>query len=51
MDQLEEYRGLIQEILMAHAEVPYKHGDIHFEAVFDIERDRYLLMLLGCVNK
>ena len=51
MDQLAEYRKLIQEILIAHAQIPYKHGDIRFETVFDEERDRYLLMLLGRENK
>lgn len=51
MDQLVHYRTLVQEILTSHTQVPYKYGDIHFEVVFDQERDRYLLMLLGRANK
>lgn len=51
MDQLVEYRALIQKILESHTKIPYKYGDIKFEVVFDEKRDRYLLMLLGRANK
>lgn len=47
MDQLNHYRQLIQDVLETHAQIPYKHGDIQFETVFDTVRDRYLLMILG----
>ncbi|NET48939.1 MAG: XisI protein, partial [Merismopedia sp. SIO2A8] len=50
MDQLVQYRALIQEILESHTQIPYKHGNIGFEVVFDEQRDRYLLMLLGRAN-
>lgn len=51
MDQLAHYRCLIQEILVEHTQIPYKYGDISFEVVFDQERDRYLLMILGRANQ
>lgn len=41
------YRQLIQDIINAHTRIPYAHGDIKFETVFDREQDRYLLMILG----
>lgn len=47
MDTLEHYRQLIRNILIEHTRIPYKHGDIKFETVFDDEQDRYLLMILG----
>jgi hypothetical protein len=47
MDRLEEYRQLIQKIIVAHTEVPYTDGEITFETFFDREADRYLLMLVG----
>ncbi|MEM7062954.1 MAG: XisI protein [Cyanobacteria bacterium P01_B01_bin.77] len=51
MDRLDDYRQLIQDLITDHTKVPYKHGDIRFETVFDRESDRYLLMILGRENK
>jgi len=47
MDTLNHYRHLIQEILMAQTKIPYAHGEIQFETVFDPQSDRYLLMIMG----
>jgi hypothetical protein len=44
---LERYRQLIQDILIGHTQVPYAHGEIEFETVFDRQSDRYLLVLVG----
>lgn len=51
MDRLNDYRQLIRNLITDHTKVPYKHGDIRFETVFDSESDRYLLMILGRDNK
>ena len=51
MDKLNHYRQLIQEILTEYGRIPYKHGDIKFETVFDSESDRYLLIILGREKK
>lgn len=51
MDRLDRYRQLIREILTNHTKIPYAHGDIKFETVFDTESDRYLLMILGRHNR
>jgi hypothetical protein len=40
-------RELIEAILVEYTRVPYAHGEVGFETVFDREQDRYLLMLVG----
>jgi len=50
MDTLENYRRLIRKILAEHAQIPYAHGDIRSETVFDRESDRYLLVISGREN-
>jgi hypothetical protein len=50
VDTREKYRELIEKILAEHTRVPYAHGDIQFETVFDRQADRYLLMLVGREN-
>src|SRR5205823_6199648 len=47
MDTLSAFRQQIERILTDYAQVPYAHGDIRLELVFDRESDRYLLMLVG----
>lgn len=47
MDNLDHYRQIIHRILTDYAQVPYAHGDIQFETIFDNESNRYLLMILG----
>ena len=50
MDILESYRQIIQNVLTEYTRVPYAHGQIEFETVFDCESDRYLLMTIGWDN-
>lgn len=47
MGTLEQYRHIIETVLSEHAAIPYAYGDIRSEAVFDRERDRYLLVDVG----
>lgn len=47
MDTLNRYRQLVKQAILAHTTVPYSHGDIALEPIFDRERDRYVLMLVG----
>lgn len=47
MDTVETYRQLLESILTDLARIPYAHGDIELQTVFDRERDHYLLMLVG----
>ena len=44
---LNRYRQAIEKILEDYASVPYSYGDIQTEAVFDRQRDRYLLVNVG----
>jgi hypothetical protein len=47
MDLLTASRELIEKILVEIARVPYAHGDIAIQTVFDRDNDHYLLMLVG----
>ena len=47
MDNIERYRSLIESILADLARIPYAHGEIELQTVFDRERDHYVLMLVG----
>ena len=44
---LSRYREIIESILTEYTKIPYAYGEIQTEAVFDRERDRYLLMNTG----
>jgi hypothetical protein len=47
MDPLSSYRQAIERVLTAYTEIPYAHGDLRCEALFDREHDRYALITLG----
>lgn len=47
MDTLTTYRQQIERILKEYAQIPYAHGDIQIQTVFDRESDHYLIMLVG----
>ena len=51
MDSLINYRQAVKNILNKLTQIPYAHGDVHFETIFDSESDRYLLLVLGRKNK
>ena len=51
MDTLDQYRQIIETALIEYARVPYAHGDIQTEVVFDREHDRYLLVNVGWRDK
>ena len=47
METLEKDRQIIQKIISEYAAIPYAHGEIGRHSVFDTNRDRYLLMIVG----
>lgn len=47
MDTLENYRAIIQQVLIQYTTIPYAYGDLQCKAVFDRENDSYLLLTLG----
>lgn len=51
MDNLEQTRKLIREILSQYATHCYLNGAIKNEIIFDAETDRYLVMMMGRENK
>ena len=42
-----KYRETLENILLEHTKIPYAIGDITTEAVFDRDKDRYLLVNVG----
>jgi hypothetical protein len=47
MDTRDRYRRIVQDTLMDIARIPYSHGDIQCQPVFDTERDHYVLLVVG----
>ena len=47
MDRLERYRKAVESIFDEYAAIPYSHGDLKCEAVFDEVHNRYLLVTVG----
>ncbi len=42
-----KYRPIIEQVLSVYTAIQYANGDIQNEAVFDRERDRYLIVSVG----
>jgi XisI protein len=51
MDTLERDRETIERVLTEYTRVPYAHGDIRIEPVFDRANDRYLIVNVGWDKK
>jgi len=47
MDTLDAYRQIIRDVLTEYVDISYAYGDIHNEAVFDRQSDRYLVVSVG----
>lgn len=47
MDRIEIYCQIIQQVLAEYTSIPYAYGDLECKAVFDRERNSYLLVTLG----
>jgi hypothetical protein len=47
MDRVNQYRQLIERTLSDYARIPYSHGELETQTVFDHASDHYLLMVLG----
>ncbi len=47
MESLSTYRQVVEGVLAVYANIPYAHGDLRCEALFDREHDRYALFTLG----
>lgn len=40
-------REVIEKVLTEYASVPYAHGQVETQTVFDRQKDHYLLMIVG----
>ena len=47
MDTRNTYREVIERVLKTYAAVPYAHGNVENQTIFDREGDHYLLMIFG----
>jgi len=47
MDQLDNYRTIIETALAEYAQIPYAYGEIESKLVFDRPHDQYLLVNVG----
>jgi XisI protein len=51
METLETYRRILKNTLLPYSQIPYSHGDLVCQPVFDDTHDRYLLVTLGWDRK
>ena len=51
MDTRTADREVIEKVLSEYAAIPYAHGDVVTQTVFDRESDHYLLMIVGTENR
>lgn len=51
MDAQAADRDVIEEVLSEYASIPWAHGDVRSQTVFDRTSDHYLLMLVGTDNR
>jgi len=47
MDPVTAFREAVERVLTVYTQIPYAHGELRCEALFDRERDRYALVTLG----
>lgn len=51
MDSRTADREVIEKALSDYAAIPYAHGDVVTQTVFDRASDHYLLMIVGSENR
>ncbi|MBD2039084.1 XisI protein [Microcoleus sp. FACHB-672] len=51
MNRIKEYRELINKILLAHANIPYSHGDIKSIVIVSQDSNHFLIMNEGWDGK
>lgn len=47
MDPITNLRHAVEQVLSVYTTIPYSHGELRCEALFDREHDRYVLITLG----
>ncbi|MGB3240853.1 MAG: XisI protein [Geitlerinemataceae cyanobacterium] len=44
---LEQWRDVIEQVLLNYAAIPYSYSEVKKETVFDRRQDRYLILVVG----
>jgi hypothetical protein len=47
MATVNDYTDIVEQVLDGYTKMPYAHGDLTCEAIFDRPRGRFVLMTLG----
>jgi hypothetical protein len=47
MDAMNTYADIVEKVLTPYTAIPYAHGELACEAVFDRARGRFVLMTVG----
>lgn len=47
MDSVNDLGEVVERILTVYTQIPYAHGDLRCEGIFDRQNHRYVLMTLG----
>jgi hypothetical protein len=51
MEKLIKYRQIIRDVLISYTEIPYSHGELTCNPIFDESRDSFLLVTFGWDRK
>lgn len=51
MDKVNQYRQIVQEILVEHSQIQPAYGEIEMAVLFDCERDHYQVLRSGWLQK
>jgi hypothetical protein len=51
MDILDNYRQIIQKILVEYSQLPYAYGELERQLIIDKNDNHYILLTLGWENK
>lgn len=51
MANVEQYRQLVQTLLLEYSNIKANHEEVEAEAIFDVERDRYQVVHVSWSNK
>ncbi|MBD1998093.1 XisI protein [Leptolyngbya sp. FACHB-541] len=51
MANVEQYRQLVQTLLLEYSNIKANNEEVEAEAIFDVERDRYQVVHVGWSNK
>ncbi len=51
MDTLNQYRGIVRDVLKRYTDIEYANADVDNELLFDESRDRYAVVSVGWTDE